>query len=109
MHCLWNGEYGDYDLSFAPALETTLKIQEEQYKQYVGCEVGDFTCLKVEYDWGRRDQRWTIKCKLCGEVSFQYHTKDWRRGKGRKTTCHCRKDREIQHKSAKKEEKLQKN
>lgn len=19
MHCLWNGEYGDYDLSFAPA------------------------------------------------------------------------------------------
>ena len=45
---------------------------------------------------------------MCGEVSFQYHTKDWRRGKGRKTTCHCRKDREIQHKSAKKEEKLQK-
>lgn len=108
MYCLWDGEYGDHDLSFVPSLETTLKIQDEQYNHYIGCEVGDFTCLKVEYDWGRRDQRWTIKCKLCGELSYQYHAKDWRRGKGRKTTCHCRKEREIRDKLDKKRERLQK-
>ena len=95
MYCLWNGEYGDHDLSFAPALDTTLRIQAEQYPTYEGCVVGDFTCLKVEYDWGRRDQRWTIKCNLCGKVMYQYHTKDWRRGKGRTIYCECRKISEM--------------
>lgn len=95
MWCLWNGEYGEHDLSFVPALETTLRIQEEQYKQYIGCVVGDFTCVKVEYDWGRRDQRWTTQCNLCGKESYQYHVKDWRRGKGRKTTCDCRKEQKL--------------
>lgn len=103
MWCLWNGEYGEHDLSFAPALETTLRIQEEQYKQYIGCVVGDFTCVKVEYDWGRRDQRWTVRCNLCGKESYQYHVKDWRRGKGRKTTCDCRKEQKLRDRLREKE------
>ena len=106
MHCLWNGEYGEHDLTFAPALETTLRIQEEQYQQYVGCVVGDYTCDKVEYDWGRRDQRWTCHCNLCGKVIYQYHTKDWRRGKGRKLTCECQIIREIQKREAEKRERV---
>lgn len=112
MYCLWNGEYGEHDLSFVPGLDGVLRVQEEQYEHYVGCVVGDFTCLKVDYDWGRRDQRWTIKCNFCGEVTYQYHTKDWRRGKGRKLTCDCKKMREKERKEAErkaKAEKIEKN
>lgn len=103
MYCLWNGEYGEHDLSFVPALETTTRIQNEQYEHYVGTIVGDFTCLKAEYDWGRRDQRWTIKCNLCGKISYQYHTKDWRRGKGRTLLCDCRKEAVEREKKSKRE------
>lgn len=92
MWCLWNGEYGEHDLSFVPSIENTLKRQREQYPSYIGCVVGDFTCTAVEYDWGRRDQRWTIRCNICGKESYQYHTKDWRRGKGRTMLCDCRKE-----------------
>lgn len=105
MYCLWNGEYGEHDLSFVPSLETNLRIQSEQYPQYVGCVVGDFTCEKVEYDWGRHDQRWTCRCNLCGRVIYQYHTNDWRRGKGRKTTCDCRAAQAERERREKAEEK----
>lgn len=108
MMCLWNGEYGDHDLSFVPALSDITKRQSEQYEKYVGCVVGDFTCVKVEYDWGRRDQRWTVKCNLCGKEIYQYHAQDWRRGKGRKTTCDCRLERKRQAEDAAKSERLEK-
>lgn len=101
MYCLFNGEYGEHDLSYVPGLDTlggVLDRQKEQYKHYIGITVGDFTCLDVEYDWGRRDQRWKIKCNRCGKESYLYHAQDWRRGKGRKTTCECRKnDKAIIH------------
>ena len=91
MYCLYNGEYGEHDMSFVPALDDILKKQEKQYKTYEGVIVGDFTILKVEYDWGRRTQRATIKCNLCGEVSHLYGISDWRRGKGKSQRCKCRK------------------
>lgn len=94
MYCLFNGEYGEHDLSYVPGLSTpggVLDRQKEQYEHYKGVVVGDFTCVEVEYDWGKRDQRWKIKCNRCGEESYLYHAQDWRRGKGRKITCDCRK------------------
>ena len=91
MYCLWNGEYGEHDLSYVSGLDSIIENQKNTYGKYVGVVVGDFTCLEVEYDWGKRDQRWKIKCNICGEESYQYHTKDWRRGKGGKLTCDCRK------------------
>ena len=91
MYCLFNGEYGEHDLSNVPSLETNLRMQRENYPQYVGMTIGDFTILKVEYDWGCRSQRATLKCNLCGEVSYKYGWKKWRQGE-RKTTCHCRKE-----------------
>lgn len=99
MYCLYNGEYGEHDLSYVPGIDKpggAIDRQNRQYAHYIGMVVGDFTCLDVEYDWGRRDQRWKIKCNICGKEKYQYHTSDWRRGKGRKTTCECRKIAEKQ-------------
>ena len=73
MYCLYNGEYGEHDLSFIPGLDSILKNQEVQYGSKVGLVVGDFTCIGIEYDWGRRDQRWKIKCNVCGKESYTYH------------------------------------
>lgn len=93
MYCLWNGEYGEHEIvNFS---ENHLRYMEEQHNKWIGHTVGDFICLKVEYDWGKRDQRWTIQCKRCGRIMYQYHVADWRRGKGRSLLCQCRKE-EIQ-------------
>jgi len=101
MYCLYNGEYGEHDLSFIPGLEKPggiLQEQKKQYQRYKGMVVGDFVCLDVEYDWGKRDQRWKIKCNLCGKERYQYHTNDWRRGKGRSLFCECRKQKKEEEK-----------
>ena len=90
MLVLWNGEYEEREIN--DFSEKHLKYMDEQHQKWVGHVVGDFTVLKVEYDWGRRDQRWTIKCNLCGRELYQYHVADWRRGKGRSLECKCRKE-----------------
>lgn len=87
MYCLFNGEYGEHDLSWCPSIETNLRLQRENYEHYKGTVVGDFTCIEVEYDWGKRDQRWRVKCNRCGRERYVYHAKDWKRGKGGKRTC----------------------
>lgn len=111
MHyCLWNGEYGKHDLSHIDGLEWFLNKQATAYEKYIGVVIGDFTCIEVEYDWGKRDQRWKVKCNLCGEESYRYHTGDWRRGKGGKTYCHCRKDaeeREREERKKKREDEIE--
>lgn len=99
MLCLWNGEYEDHDIvefyASKSGAEKNLARMEKEYAKYPGTVVGDFICIKVEYDWGRRDQRWTCKCNRCGRVIYQYHVSDWRRGKGRKTSCDCRKEEKL--------------
>lgn len=104
MYCLWNGEYGEHDLNYISGLADILERQKIAYEKYSGVTVGDFTCLKVEYDWGKRDQRWTCKCNLCGKIIYQYHAYDWRRGKGKERFCDCRRERAIAEKQKKKEE-----
>ena len=89
MLVLWNGKYEEHEIPNCS--ESHLRYMAKQHEQWVGHVVGDFTCLKVEYDWGRRDQRWTIQCNRCGAISYQYHVADWRRGKGRSLLCPCRK------------------
>lgn len=101
MLILWNGEYEERKIN--DFSEKHLKYMDEQHQKWVGHVVGDFTVLKVEYDWGRRDQRWTIKCNLCGRELYQYHATDWRRGKGRSLECKCRKEAKQAEKEAKKE------
>lgn len=108
MWCLWNGEYGEHDLSFCPSLETNLRIQQEQYAKYIGLVVGDFTCIKVEYDWGKRTQRWTVKCNRCGEEIYVYNVKDWKRGKGRTLQCKCRKEEKEKAKIEKSLQRIEK-
>lgn len=102
MECLWNGEYGEHDLSHINGLDWIMKNHSKIYKQYLGIVIGDFTCIEVEYDWGKRDQRWKVRCNLCGEETYKYHTGDWRRGKGGKTTCHCRTDEAVEKRRKKK-------
>lgn len=101
MLVLWNGEYEDHEIN--DFSEKHLKYMDEQHKKWIGHIVGDFTVLKVEYDWGRRDQRWTIKCNLCGRELYQYHVADWRRGKGRSLECKCRKEAKQAEVKAEKE------
>lgn len=107
MIVLWNGKYEEHDISEFYAAksgaEKNLERMELEYAKYPGTVVGDFTCLKVEYDWGRRDQRWMIKCNLCGRELYQYHVADWRRGKGRSLECKCRKEAKQAEKRSKKE------
>jgi hypothetical protein len=102
MWCLWNGEYGEHDVQ--DFSEKHLQYMDECHAKWVGHIVGDFTCIKVEYDWGKRDQRWTIKCNLCGAVSYRYHAKEWRRRTDAR--CGCRKadakERKEQEEKAKK-------
>ena len=107
MLCLFNGKYEEHSEKelLTPSMKTNLKVMEENYARWRGIVLGDFTCLKVEYDWGRRDQRWTVRCNLCGEVSYKYHTKDFRRGRGASQYCHCRKESERQDKEAEKNNK----
>lgn len=94
MWCLWNGEYGEHDLSYVPNIDLAIRNQEEQYKNYIGAVVGDFTCINVEYDWGNRGQRWTLKCNLCGKESYKKNAKDWyKRAHGRSLYCDCRKSK----------------
>lgn len=103
MWCLWNGEYGEHDVQ--DFNKKHMQYMDECHAKWVGHIVGDFTCIKVEYDWGKRDQRWTIKCNLCGAVSYRYHAKEWRRRTNAR--CGCRKaeakERKEQEKNAKKE------
>jgi len=92
MYCLWNEEYGEHDLTHIAGLKDILKLQAESYEKYRGMIVGDYEVLDVEYDWGKRDQRWKVRCIRCHKIVYQYHANDWRRGKGRKTTCNCDRD-----------------
>lgn len=108
MWCLWNGEYGEHDIASLYAngigFEKNIARMEFEYAKYPGTVVGDFTCVKVEYDWGRRDQRWTVRCNLCGKEVYRYHARDWRSGRGRKVTCDCRKEQRKEQKEHKKKE-----
>ena len=115
MWCLYNGEYGEHNIEEFYAskngAEKNLQRMEKEYAKYPGTVVGDFACIKVEYDWGRRDQRWTVRCNRCGREVYQYHVADWRRGKGRSLECKCRKEarqaekeREEQERKARAEE-----
>lgn len=110
MLCLWNGEYEEHEISeFYASIngaEKNLDRMEREYAKYPGMVVGDFTCIKVEYDWGKRDQRWTVKCNRCGEVSYRYHAKEWVRGKGRSLSCQCRKSEKISKKEKERQERL---
>ena len=101
MWCLWNGEYGEHDVQDFSGKH--LQYMDEYHAKWVGHIVGDFTCIKVEYDWGKRDQRWTIKCNLCGAVSYRYHAKEWRRRTDAR--CGCRKAEAKERKEQEEREK----
>lgn len=90
MYCLFNDEYVDVDLSYINGVNGIIAKQKDLYSKYEGTQVGDYKVLKVEYDWGKRSQRWKVKCVHCGKEMFVYHPSDWRRGKGRSIFCKCR-------------------
>lgn len=101
MYCLYNGEYGEHDLSDIDSLEAIIRLQEQSYAKKIGTIVGDYACEKIEYDWGRRDQRWTCRCQTCGTVIYQYHTKDWARCHGRTVKCSVCEERKRSEKKEK--------
>ena len=93
MICLYNGNYEEHDWSefydCRQSAEKNLERMERQYSAHQGEVIGDFTCVKVEYDWGKRQQRWAVKCNKCGLETYKY-ARDWRRGKGSTIKCkHC--------------------
>lgn len=94
MFCLYNGEYGEHDLSNVGGLEKIVERQKMSYENYKGMIVGDYTILSMEYDWGKRSQRAEIECNFCHKKTFLYNVSNWRRGKGRSTRCECHKIRD---------------
>lgn len=103
--CLFNGEYGEHTLDelnmSRKQMGKTLALQESCYTNYVGIEFGDFVCQKVEYDWGKHTQVWTVQCKLCGEISQHDNGYQWSRGKTSSVLCHCRKERKMEESNQK--------
>lgn len=98
VYCLYNGEYGEHDLSKIDNIETIIRLQDESYENKIGLVVGDYICDKIEYDWGRRDQRWTCHCTKCGTIIYQYHAKDWVRCHGRTIRCSVCREKERDEK-----------
>lgn len=107
MYCLFYGEYGEHTLEeiriTGGQIYNALRRQEEAYKNYVNRIFGDFVCEKIEYDWGRHKQVWTVRCRMCGEVSEKIDGYQWSRGKTGAMLCHCRKERKAEERRAKKE------
>lgn len=90
MFCLYNGEYGEHDLSYIGGIEAIVKKQNNSYIKYAGQIVGDYTIVRVDYDWGIRTQVAEIKCNYCGKTkSLQTDVSAWRRGKGCSRRCEC--------------------
>lgn len=97
IYCLYNGQYGEHSLDDMKITKNQigqmLKTQEESYKKYIGKQSGDFLCEKIEYDWGRHKQVWTVKCVLCGIITVKENGYQWSRGKTGSMLCNCRKER----------------
>lgn len=111
MYCLFNGEHGEHTLDemhMADAqIGRTLQIQQEAYKKYIRKEYGDFICEKIEYDWGTHKQIWTVKCRMCGEVTTKGDGYQWSRAKTNSMLCHCRADRKKEQLEMEKERRRQ--
>lgn len=97
IYCLYNGQYGEHSLEDMKITKNQigqmLKTQEESYKKYIGKQSGYFLCEKIEYDWGRHKQVWTVKCVLCGITTVKENGYQWSRGKTGSMLCNCRKER----------------
>lgn len=91
VECLFNGERGMHtfkDMRISKSqYETTLVVQEDAYRKYIGRTVGDFDVLAIEYDWGTHKQVWTVRCNTCGEISYKPDGYQWSRGKMYSMQC----------------------
>ena len=102
MYCLYNGEYGEHDLSHIGSLEAILQRQNNSYSKFEGLVVGDFTIVKVEYDWGRKTQVAEVKCNYCNNVkTISGNIASWCKGKGTSRRCECYKNRSSNDKANK--------
>lgn len=111
MYCLFNGEHGYHELSeinmSEHQIEKTLDIQRNAYSNYIGNQYGDFLCKKIEYDWGKHLQVWTLECLKCGDITVKENGYTWSRGKSGSMKCHCEKDKKASEKIAKKTKKAE--
>lgn len=62
--------------------------QEMFYQARVGTIYGCFRVEKVEYDWEKHWQVWTMRCIHCGFEKQTHNGKDYVKGKN-KGTCRC--------------------
>ncbi len=104
MYCLFNGEYGEHDLTHIYGLDGILKEQKEWYSKNLNKVIGDYTVIEIEYDWGKKDQRWKIRCNNCGKEEYRYKTIEWRKRKGRAIRCECTKEIKIPREQKKEQE-----
>ena len=112
MFCLFFGEYGEHTLQEIHMQENQidkiLQIQKEAYKNYIGKSYGDYICEKIEYDWGRHKQVWTVRCRTCGAVSEKLDGYNWSRGKSGSYICPCKREKKAKEEKRKKEELIEK-
>lgn len=100
--CLFNGEnafhtFKDMKIN-KKQYETTMNVQQNAYRKYIGRTVGDFNVLDIVYDWGTHKQVWKVKCELCGEIFEKANGYQWSRGKDYSRQCHCRKEKKAREK-----------
>lgn len=62
--------------------------QEMFYQARVGTIYGCFMVEKVDYDWEKHRQTWTLRCVHCGFEKQTHNGKDYVKGKN-KGTCKC--------------------
>lgn len=104
-YCMMNGEYGDHtpeEMGInVNQLDNVLEKQRDAYRKYIGKEFGDFTCKKIEYDFGTHKQVWTVACNICGKEKRIRNGYQWSRGKTCGMHCDCWFDRRLKAKQEK--------
>lgn len=107
-YCMINGEYGDHtpeEMGInVNQLDNVLEKQRDAYGKYIGKEFGDFTCKKIEYDFGTHRQVWMAVCNFCGKEKKIQNGYQWSRRKTGGMHCDCWLDRRLKAKREKKQE-----
>lgn len=90
MIVLFNGERQEFDVYANPQHKNILDGLTAR-KTYIGQQVGDFEVIGADYDWGVGKPINKVKCVRCGSVKEVSDLGAWRRGRGERRTCPCRK------------------
>ena len=94
MLVLYKGEHKDIDVSADSQFKHIMNGLTMR-KANLGTQVGDFEVIVVDYDWGYRKRVNIVKCVHCGEEMEVMDIRQWRKGRGERRRCQCRKMKSV--------------